>query len=138
MNRRLADFIRAEMESILQAWEDFAKTILQARYLGKVGLRDHAREMLLEIAVILTGAKQRKDVESVAQMIIDALAKPFQVAQQPVQIAVSIGITLYPEDASSPIALLETADQAMYKAKKSGSNRICFYDSSDQKDRNFA
>ena len=50
MNMRLADFIRAEMAPILQDWEEFAKTILSARYLGKTGLRDHARDMLLEIA----------------------------------------------------------------------------------------
>lgn len=28
MNRRLADFIRTEMEPILQAWEEFAKPSL--------------------------------------------------------------------------------------------------------------
>ncbi|MGK2944388.1 MAG: diguanylate cyclase domain-containing protein, partial [Desulfuromonadales bacterium] len=85
-----------------------------------------------EFTVILTDAKQRKDVEHVARTIVDALAMPFHIAQQPVQISVSIGITLYPQDASSPVALLEAADKAMYKAKKSGSNRMCFYDTSDQ------
>ncbi len=47
---RLADFIRAEIEPILQDWEAFAKTIFHARHMGRTGLRDHAREMLLEIA----------------------------------------------------------------------------------------
>jgi diguanylate cyclase (GGDEF)-like protein len=84
-----------------------------------------------EFTVMLTGAKQRKDVELVVQTIIDALAVPFHIAQQPVQISVSIGIALYPQDASSPVALLEAADKAMYKAKKSGSNRMCFCDTSD-------
>jgi len=88
-----------------------------------------------EFTVILTGAKQRKDVELVAQTIIDALAMPFHIAQQPVQISVSIGIAFYPQDASSPVALLEAADQAMYKAKKSGSSRMCYYDTSDKTDR---
>lgn len=85
-----------------------------------------------EFTVILTGADQRKGVGLVAQSIIDALATPFHIAQQLVQISVSVGITFYPQDASSPLALLEAADQAMYKAKKSGSNRICFYDTSDK------
>lgn len=88
-----------------------------------------------EFTVILTGAKEREDVERVAQTIIDALAMPFHIAQQSVQISVSIGITLYPQDASSPDALLEAADQAMYQAKKSDSNRMCFYDTSDKTDR---
>ncbi|HUG99070.1 MAG TPA: diguanylate cyclase [Gammaproteobacteria bacterium] len=85
-----------------------------------------------EFAVILTGARQRMDVELAAQTIIDALAMPFHIAQQLVQISVSIGITLYPQDASSPVALLAAADRAMYKAKKSGSNQMCFYDISDK------
>ncbi len=50
MNMRLADFIRAEMEPILQDWEEFARTIFAARHMEKTGLRDHAKEMLLEIA----------------------------------------------------------------------------------------
>jgi len=77
-----------------------------------------------EFTVILAGVKQRKDVELVAQTIIDALAMPFPSAQQTVQISVSIGISFYPQDASSPAALLEAADKAMYKAKDAGSNRM--------------
>ena len=91
-----------------------------------------------EFTVILTGAKQRKAVELVAQAIIDALAIPFDIGQQPVQISASIGITVYPQDASSPVALLEAADRAMYKANKSASNRMCFYDTSNKTDRDSA
>lgn len=85
-----------------------------------------------EFTVILTGAKQRKDVERVAQKILDLLVVPFHIAQQLIQISVSIGITFYPQNASSPVALLEAADQAMYKAKKSGANRMCFFDTADK------
>ncbi len=79
-----------------------------------------------EFTVILTGAKQRAAVELVATSIIDALAMPFPIAKQPIQISVSIGISFYPKDASSPLALLESADRAMYSAKVSGSNQISF------------
>ncbi|MBA3580977.1 MAG: diguanylate cyclase [Gammaproteobacteria bacterium] len=88
-----------------------------------------------EFTVILTGATLRADVELVAKTIIDALAVPFHLAQQRVQISVSIGIALYPQDASSPVALLQAADQAMYKAKKSGSNRMYFYDTSEKTEK---
>ncbi len=83
-----------------------------------------------EFTVILTGAKQRRDVELVARTIIDALAAPFVIADQPVRISVSIGIASYPGSGSSPVALLEAADKAMYKAKRNGSNRMYFHDSS--------
>ncbi|MFI9651625.1 diguanylate cyclase domain-containing protein [Guyparkeria halopsychrophila] len=80
-----------------------------------------------EFTVVLAAANRREDVEQVAQAIIDALAQPFQTALQPVQISVSIGVAFYPQDAPTPLALLEAADRAMYKAKESGSNRMCFH-----------
>lgn len=48
---RLADFITGNMEPILQAWEDFARTIEPpALTMDDVELRDHARQMLEAIA----------------------------------------------------------------------------------------
>lgn len=84
-----------------------------------------------EFTVILTGVLLRQDAEHVAQAIIDALAMPFHISTEPVRISVSIGLSFYPDDASSPADLLEASDQAMYKAKTSGSNRMWFYDSAE-------
>jgi diguanylate cyclase (GGDEF)-like protein/PAS domain S-box-containing protein len=50
---RLAAFIRANIEPILQKWEEFAVTILPGRKMDKAALRDHAREMLLTVAADL-------------------------------------------------------------------------------------
>jgi len=48
---RLAGFIRDNMEAILQAWENFARTIEPpALTMSDVDLRDHARQMLLVFA----------------------------------------------------------------------------------------
>lgn len=47
---RFSVFIRANLKSILQDWEEFAKTIKNASNMGATELRDHAREMLLTIA----------------------------------------------------------------------------------------
>lgn len=77
-----------------------------------------------EFTVIITGAKQRGDVELVAEKIKEALSMPFQVEQQPLQISASIGISSYPEDATSPVALLDAADEAMYETKKAGSDQM--------------
>ncbi|MFL6660315.1 MAG: ATP-binding protein [Massilia sp.] len=50
-NNRLADFIRTNMEPILVAWEDFARTIEPpALTMSDEQLRDHARQMLLVFA----------------------------------------------------------------------------------------
>ena len=87
-----------------------------------------------EFTIILTGAKQRKDIEVVAQGIIDKIAMPFHITNRVIHLSVSIGGAFYPHDASSPAALLKAADQAMYQAKNAGSDQICFYDTLDKSD----
>ena len=53
--RRLSVFIHENMESILQAWEDFARTIEPpALTMEDVELRDHAHQMLVAFAADLT------------------------------------------------------------------------------------
>jgi two-component system cell cycle response regulator len=43
------------------------------------------------------------------------------------RITISIGVAAYPDDAKDPIQLVELADSALYRAKRSGRNRICAY-----------
>ena len=56
---QFAQFILANIELILQAWEEFASSI----DLNKTGLRDNAKAMLLDIAVDL-GTRQTKREQS--------------------------------------------------------------------------
>jgi diguanylate cyclase (GGDEF)-like protein len=48
-------------------------------------------------------------------------------ATQHHRITISIGVAAYPDDATDPIHLVELADSALYRAKRSGRNRICAY-----------
>ena len=43
------------------------------------------------------------------------------------RITISIGVAAFPDDATDPIHLIELADSALYRAKRSGRNRICAY-----------
>ena len=43
------------------------------------------------------------------------------------QITISIGVAAYPDDATDPIELVELADSALYRAKRSGRNQSCAY-----------
>ncbi|HEY0430312.1 MAG TPA: GGDEF domain-containing protein [Pyrinomonadaceae bacterium] len=42
-------------------------------------------------------------------------------------VTIRIGVAAYPDDATDPIHLVELADSALYRAKRSGRNRICAY-----------
>jgi signal transduction histidine kinase len=59
---RLSDFILTNMETILQAWEDFARTIEPpALTMDDQELRDHARQMLTTIAADLKTSQSEQE-----------------------------------------------------------------------------
>ncbi|MGE5623345.1 MAG: diguanylate cyclase domain-containing protein, partial [Bacillota bacterium] len=80
-----------------------------------------------EFTVILTDLDDRAHVETIAQKILTALARPFMLNQEIIHISGSIGITLHPADGDEPERLLRNADQAMYVAKNAGRNQFSFF-----------
>ncbi len=80
-----------------------------------------------EFTIILNNLNDAKSIDRIAQDILDKLAKPFQLDGEKVYITISIGITVYPEDAVNVDALLKNADQAMYAAKDLGRNRYRYF-----------
>ncbi|AZF42865.1 Sensor histidine kinase [Pseudomonas sp. R1-43-08] len=65
---RLPDFILENLEPILQAWEDFARTIeTPGEELDSVGLRDHAEQMLRAIVSDLRTKQTRQEQIAKAQ-----------------------------------------------------------------------
>lgn len=77
-----------------------------------------------EFIIILPELRDNRNIEDVAEKIIKALEKEYYLGDEIIHISGSIGITLYPDDASNIDSLLKNADQAMYAAKKKG--RHCF------------
>ena len=77
-----------------------------------------------EFTVILTDVNMVPHVEVLVQEMLGALATPFSILGHDVQISASIGIALFPRDASTPEELLKNADVAMYAAKNAG--KSCF------------
>lgn len=69
-----------------------------------------------EFVVVLPNASRERALE-VSERITTALAKPFGISGEPLQISASIGLALYPDDARSLGELLEYADAAMYRVK---------------------
>ena len=72
-----------------------------------------------------TGARGARDVaERIRRSIAEA---PLELAGRKVTFTVSIGIASYPEDGAGIDVIMERADQAMYRAKNGGRNRVTSY-----------
>ena len=56
--------------------------------------------------------------ESVATRVHEALQEPFDLGGVEFFASASIGVSLFPQDASDPMTLLKNADTAMYQSKK--------------------
>ncbi len=85
-----------------------------------------------EFIVILTELDEVKRTDGLAQSILNALAKPFKLDGESAFVTASIGITVYPHDATGMEVLIQSADQAMYAAKNNGRNRFCYFTKSMQ------
>ncbi|MBA3487077.1 MAG: EAL domain-containing protein [Lysobacter sp.] len=62
-----------------------------------------------------------------ADMLVSELGQPIAVRDRQVFLSTSIGITLFPEDASGASTLMKNGDIAMYQAKLAGKNCYRFY-----------
>ncbi|MCH8060798.1 MAG: diguanylate cyclase, partial [Proteobacteria bacterium] len=58
-----------------------------------------------------------KVADKLANRLAKALEEPYEIGSQTLECAASIGLALYPENASTLTGLLREADQAMYRAK---------------------
>ncbi len=80
-----------------------------------------------EFVVLLEGYKNDDNISHVARKMIKTIGEPMQLGAHTVSISPSIGIAVYPEDASDAKELLKHADVAMYHAKDSGRNNFQFF-----------
>jgi diguanylate cyclase (GGDEF)-like protein/PAS domain S-box-containing protein len=62
-----------------------------------------------------------------ANKLITALEQPFDLQGRELYVGGSIGISLFPRDASDAGTMIKNADVAMYQAKRGGGPRVCFY-----------
>ena len=66
-------------------------------------------------------------VSEVAERVLEALADTFRILDTEVVARPSIGISLFPQDASTLEGLLQAADTAMYAAKRGGKNQYRYF-----------
>jgi len=77
-----------------------------------------------EFVIMVTGVKSISDIEAVAAKLLVEIAKRHKIGNQILQTTCSIGISIYPRDASDGETLMRLADRALRQAKQDGRN--CF------------
>lgn len=77
-----------------------------------------------EFTILLNDLKEPGDALIVAEKIIRAINEPFLIQDEPINIGVSIGVSLFPEHGDDPNLLISNADAAMYYAKDNGRNHF--------------
>ncbi|NII10387.1 EAL domain-containing protein [Oleiagrimonas sp. C23AA] len=86
-----------------------------------------------EFTVILRHVAQRDDVLRIADKIVRLLDQPLALDDaSELRITASVGLSFYPDDASTAERLLKHADVAMYNAKSEGRNNVQAYVSTDR------
>lgn len=80
-----------------------------------------------EFTMLLESPPAPEAVDKIAQKIIRAVSTPIILDGHKVQVGVSIGISCYPKHSRDVRTLMNSADIAMYEAKKSGKNSYKIY-----------
>jgi diguanylate cyclase (GGDEF)-like protein/PAS domain S-box-containing protein len=74
-----------------------------------------------EFTVVLSNVGQRSVIDTLSQDLLDSLKAPIDARGIAIEVGVSIGIAMFPDDARDSKELLRHADVAMYVAKRRGS-----------------
>jgi diguanylate cyclase (GGDEF)-like protein len=82
-----------------------------------------------EFTVILRNVADPDAASAVAERIIQSVQLPVNIGGRDCFVCASIGITLFPDDATTIEDLMRNADTAMYRAKDLGRGRVMFFDS---------
>ena len=75
-----------------------------------------------EFTILLADLAAPGDAATVAQKVLDSIARPIVVEGHELFVTTSIGVALHPADGDDAETLLKNADSAMYRAKELGRN----------------
>ncbi|MDD4911208.1 MAG: EAL domain-containing protein [Sideroxydans sp.] len=81
-----------------------------------------------EFVAILTELERPDDAHIVLNRLLLAASEEFVTSAGVAQVSASIGVTMFPLDASDSDQLIRHADMAMYQAKQAGKNCIHYFD----------
>ena len=81
-----------------------------------------------EFMILVPDDIRREDVLSLAERMVEAIGKELEVDDFLSHVGLSVGIAVYPDDGVDAATLLANADSALYRAKREGRGRVCFFE----------
>ena len=81
-----------------------------------------------EFACVIVGDHLRGRARYLAEKAIEDITRPILLRGFSVNVGVSIGVVIYPEDGNSLEMLRQNSDVAMHRAKSENSDEPCFFD----------
>ncbi len=105
------------------------KLLLQAgkRLQGCVAHKDLVARLGGDEFIILLSEANANYVEALALRVLEALSQPFQLDDTHGYVSASLGIAIYPDDATNKEDLMKRVDQAMYASKQRGGNCFTYF-----------
>jgi diguanylate cyclase (GGDEF)-like protein len=80
-----------------------------------------------EFVIVMPDFKNLEDVRRCGKEIVTKAAKPVTLGGREVNITVSVGVSIFPDDADGEKDLFKNADIAMYAVKESGRDGLHFF-----------
>jgi diguanylate cyclase (GGDEF)-like protein/PAS domain S-box-containing protein len=85
-----------------------------------------------EFFVLLEEVQDEVAVENVIRKLLAEAVRPYDLpGGAQARLSASMGVALFPDNATDAAALVKLADTAMYSAKQAGKNGYCFYSASE-------
>jgi diguanylate cyclase (GGDEF)-like protein/PAS domain S-box-containing protein len=83
-----------------------------------------------EFVVVMANAAEKGQITQLSNRILEALRQPFWFGNLQFLVTGSLGVSVYPHDATDLSMLVRSADTAMYHAKEKGRNNYQLYHAS--------
>lgn len=80
-----------------------------------------------EFVILLAQIESTELVANIANQLLSVVAEPYVIDDYELSVTHSIGIIVYPDDATEVDDIMRKADAAMYRAKELGRNNYQFY-----------
>ena len=80
-----------------------------------------------EFVMLVKNLRSREDAEAIARKLVRHVAQPVLAGDCTINVSISLGIAVFPDDGKTSVTLIKHADQAMYRAKRNGRNQYCFF-----------